>query len=212
MKSFFHVLSIVGFALTVLVLASSVDAQIISGPEQIEFVEEVGTTTVFFGDPQQTVDGVVNAADSNGYAYAPLGVLFTFNFDQPYDLTALLFAGQVGSSPSEMVEDFEITFFADLDGGGLQVGPVFAGTHTTPNALESFDLSGLDLGAVRSFTFVATSRFDGSPTDNTEFSEIQFQGTPTPVTAVPTLGQWGLGALTLLLLLSALSMIQRLQS
>ena len=100
-------------------------------------------------------------------------------------------------------------FFTGANAGGSQVGPTFTGTHTLPDAFETFDLSGQGYDTVRSFTFVARSRFDGSMTDNTELSEIQFEGFATPVTDVPTLGQWGLGALALLLAVAAIPFLRR---
>jgi hypothetical protein len=191
--------------LALILTATVVDADTLMGPTQISYVSNSGLTTTYSGDASHTVDG--SYGGTNGFAYAPLNTTFTYNFDQNYDLTGLRLWGQVGSSASEMVGDYEVRFYSAVNGTGSQIGTTFTGNNTTPGtSVPLIDISGNGYDNVRSFTFRATSRYTGS-SDDTEFSEIAFEGTVASVssTPVPTLSQWaaiglslGLGLLGLL--------------
>ncbi len=194
------------FATLAFILTAAIaNADTLMGPTQISYVSNSGITTTYAGNPSQTVDGTYGG--SNGFAYAPLNATFTYNFDQNYDLTGLRLWGQVGASPNEMVGGYEVRFYSAANGTGSQIGATFTGTNTTPGtSVPLIDLSANGYDNVRSFTFRATTRYTGS-SDDTEFSEIAFEGTVASVasTAVPTLSEWaaiglgvGLGLLGLL--------------
>jgi hypothetical protein len=185
-----HILILISW----LSIVGAARAALIVGPSQLSLSGFTGVETIVVGSFAESVDGVFDEpgmnSNNNGVSLDILPLTVTYNFDVNYDLTAFGIHGEFGSNNLNAVRDFQLIFLSGVDGSGIQVGATFSGTHTTPSALQWFDLSAGSYLGVRSFQFIPLSVQDS--TSRVEWSEIQFDGTaaavPEPASAPAIFG------------------------
>ncbi|MFN0182803.1 MAG: PEP-CTERM sorting domain-containing protein [Aquabacterium sp.] len=171
------------FALVTLSASIGAQAAPIAGPGQITYSGQFGVESVVAGSFEQTIDGILDSPGiggiENGVSVESLPLSVVYNFDGRYDLTTFKLQTEVGANSLNAIRIFELTFFAGLDASGSQIGGVFRSMQTESTTLQSFDIGRGGYAGVASFRFTPIT----APNDRVrvEWSEIQFDGSVTPV-------------------------------